>query len=99
MIPNQLLVGTARTMSPQSFSLKCIYLVPFLQMDFGEASEPEGCSSLSLPKAICRGLQVINSSQVIPSISIKVKLPCLIGHQVLTCGIIGEQSAMKQLQN
>jgi hypothetical protein len=30
---------------------------------------------------------------------IKVKLPCLMSHQALTCGILDGQSAMKQLQN
>ena len=77
---------------------KELRLVPFREIDVGQASEPEGYSSRSLRKAICRGLQVINSPRTIHSKSIKVKLPCLMSHRACACGIIGQQSAMKQLQ-
>jgi hypothetical protein len=52
----------------------------------GELAEP--------PQLCSREFQVLNSPQDSSYIDKKVKLPCLMSHQVYTCGIIYGQSAI-----
>ena len=50
-------------------------LVPFLKLDVGEASEPVGRSSRSLPNSNYRGFQVLDFPPIIKMIQKKGETP------------------------